>query len=92
MYRLERHAKWFCYDLCHYLEGIRESKVVFYKSGMQLFIKQMVGAIIKLDMEPSDTLENLKSKIQDKQKAFEIGMNNFAAENLKQKYLDILEK
>ena len=33
-----------------------------------------------------------KSKVEDKQKAFEIGMNNFAAENLKQKYLDILEK
>jgi glycosyltransferase involved in cell wall biosynthesis len=33
-----------------------------------------------------------KSNIKDKQQAFEIGMNNFAAENLKQKYLDILEK
>lgn len=34
---------------------------------MQVFIKQLVGAIIKLDVEPSDTLENLKSKIQDKE-------------------------
>jgi glycosyltransferase involved in cell wall biosynthesis len=33
-----------------------------------------------------------KSNIKDKQQAFEIGMNNFAPENLKQKYLDILEK
>ena len=33
-----------------------------------------------------------KSKIAEKKQAFEIAMNNFAAENLKQKYLDILEK
>ena len=33
-----------------------------------------------------------KSKIEEKKQAFEIAMNNFAAENLKQKYLDILEK
>lgn len=33
-----------------------------------------------------------KSKIVEKKQAFEIAMNNFAAENLKQKYLDILEK
>lgn len=33
-----------------------------------------------------------KSKIEYKKEAFEIGMKNFAAENLKQKYLDILEK
>ena len=33
-----------------------------------------------------------KSKIEQKKQAFEIAMNNFAAENLKQKYLDILEK
>ena len=33
-----------------------------------------------------------KSKTEEKKQAFEIGMNNFAPENLKQKYLDILEK
>ena len=36
-------------------------------------------------------MEN-SNKVEQKQKAFDIGMNNFATENLKQKYLDILEK
>jgi hypothetical protein len=39
-----------------------------------------------------DDYVNDANKIEKKQKAFEIGMNNFATENLKQKYLDILEK
>ena len=39
-----------------------------------------------------DDYVNDANKIEQKQKAFEIGMNNFATENLKQKYLDILEK
>jgi glycosyltransferase involved in cell wall biosynthesis len=39
-----------------------------------------------------DNYMKQKSKIKYKQQAFEIGMNNFATENLKQKYLDILEK
>jgi hypothetical protein len=39
-----------------------------------------------------DDYVNDANKIEQKQKAFEIGINNFATENLKQKYLDILEK
>jgi glycosyltransferase involved in cell wall biosynthesis len=39
-----------------------------------------------------DNYMKQKSKIEEKKQAFEIAMNNFAAENLKQKYLDILEK
>jgi ubiquitin C len=31
---------------------------------MQIFIKPLIGAAFTLDVEPSDTLENLKSKIQ----------------------------
>jgi len=33
-----------------------------------------------------------KNTTNEKQKAFDIGINNFSAKNLKQKYLDILEK
>ena len=33
-----------------------------------------------------------KNTTTEKQKAFDIGINNFSAKNLKQKYLDILEK
>ena len=34
---------------------------------MQLFIKTLTGKIITLDVEPSDTIENVKQKIQDKE-------------------------
>jgi Ubiquitin family len=31
--------------------------------GMQIYVKTMTGKTITLDVEPSDTIENLKSKI-----------------------------
>ena len=34
---------------------------------MQIFVKFITGKIIVLDVEPSDTIENVKSKIQDKE-------------------------
>ena len=39
-----------------------------------------------------DTYMKEKNTTAEKQKAFDIGINNFSATNLKQKYLDILEK
>ena len=33
---------------------------------MQIFIQTLTGAIITIDCEPSDTIENVKAKIQDK--------------------------
>jgi ubiquitin len=35
--------------------------------AMQVFVKTLSGATITLDMEPSDTIENVKTKIQDKE-------------------------
>ena len=35
-------------------------------NAMQIFIKMMSGTIITLEVEPSDTMENVKTKIQDK--------------------------
>ena len=35
--------------------------------SMQIFIKTLTGKTITLDAEPSDTIENVKSKIQDKE-------------------------
>ena len=32
---------------------------------MQIFIKTPMGKIFTLDVEPSDTIENIKQKIQD---------------------------
>ena len=34
---------------------------------MQIFIKTLTGKTITLDCEPSDTVENIKQKIQDKE-------------------------
>lgn len=34
---------------------------------MQIFVKTLTGKTITLEVEPSDTIENVKSKIQDKE-------------------------
>ena len=34
---------------------------------MQIFIKTLTGKTITLDVEPSDTIDNVKQKIQDKE-------------------------
>ena len=34
---------------------------------MQIFVKTLTGKTITLDVEPSDTIENIKGKIQDKE-------------------------
>uniref|UniRef100_A0A8C4RFP8 Ubiquitin-like domain-containing protein n=1 Tax=Erpetoichthys calabaricus TaxID=27687 RepID=A0A8C4RFP8_ERPCA len=34
---------------------------------MQIFVKTLIGKTITLEVEPSDTIENVKDKIQDKE-------------------------
>ena len=36
-------------------------------SAMQIFVKTLAGKTITLDVEPSDSIENVKAKIQDKE-------------------------
>ena len=36
-------------------------------SSMQIFVKTLTGKTITLEVEPSDSIENVKSKIQDKE-------------------------
>lgn len=37
------------------------------KVFMQIFVKTLTGKTITLDVEPSDSIENVKAKIQDKE-------------------------
>jgi ubiquitin C len=40
--------------------------VLRLRGGMQIFVKTLTGKTITLDVEPSDNIETIKGKIQDK--------------------------
>merc|ERR1712149_45605 len=41
--------------------------VLGLRGGMQIFVKTLTGKTITLEVEPSDSIENVKAKIQDKE-------------------------
>lgn len=40
---------------------------MFQVAIMQIFVKTLTGKTITLEVEPSDSIENVKAKIQDKE-------------------------
>ena len=45
----------------------QHSKTYKTRTTMQIFVKTLTGKTITLDVEPSDSIENVKTKIQDKE-------------------------
>jgi ubiquitin len=41
--------------------------LLLYFIAMQIFVKTLTGKTITLDVEPSDSIETVKGKIQDKE-------------------------
>src|SRR5688572_13509475 len=37
------------------------------RGGMQIFVKTLTGKTINLEVKPSDSIENVKAKLQDKE-------------------------
>jgi ubiquitin len=45
----------------------KPENLAFAQQNMQIFVKTLTGKTITLDVEPSDTIEHVKTKIQDKE-------------------------
>ncbi|KAF1323408.1 Ubiquitin-60s ribosomal protein l40, partial [Globisporangium splendens] len=58
---------WWHADLREDPHGSRLALGAPPRGGMQIFVKTLTGKTITLDVEPSDSIDNVKTKIQDKE-------------------------
>eukprot|EP01084_Bolivina_argentea_P003733 7044_1 len=50
-----------------FLNGVDTKKKKLCKMAMRIFVKTSTGKRITLDVEPNDTIQNIKAKMQDKE-------------------------
>lgn len=46
---------------------LKNKRILINNNSMQIFVKTLTGKTITLDVEPADSIENVKAKIQDKE-------------------------
>ena len=75
MLQFRHHTQSLHLDYFYFTEDMRmgSSSTIFYLEivfrgpEMQIFVKTLTGKTITLEVEPSDSIENVKAKIQDKE-------------------------
>ena len=47
--------------------NLKKKKIIIMSNSMQIFVKTLTGKKITFEVEPTDSIDNIKAKIQDKE-------------------------